>query len=130
MGPPENAELEGGWQLVGTDGEGRPVVLLLGESELARAYLGLTVGRHSGLCELCLEDPTVSRRHFRLSREGARLVVEDLNSLNGTFVDGRTLKPFEPAVLAAGQSLEVGRVVLTLRLLSDDTFRDDAAATK
>lgn len=128
MNPTVDTELEGGWQLVGTDGEGRRIVLLLGESELSRAYLGLTVGRHRLLSDLCLDDPTVSRRHFRLSRDGNRLVVEDLHSLNGTLVDGHSLRPFEPTHLTAGQSLAVGRVILTLRLLSEDASRDATEA--
>jgi transcriptional regulator with GAF, ATPase, and Fis domain len=39
-------------------------------------------------CELLLADAEVSRRHAALERDGARLRITDLDSTNGTFVDG------------------------------------------
>jgi diguanylate cyclase (GGDEF)-like protein len=42
-------------------------------------------------CDLRLEDPALSRRHCRI-REGTEgLLIEDLGSRNGTFVDGRAV---------------------------------------
>ena len=81
-----DTELEAGWALEGTDGEGRPVRLVFGETELARSYLGVTVGRHPDLCDRVIDDPGISRRHMRLSLAEGNLRVEDLNSLNGTLV--------------------------------------------
>ena len=40
------AVLEGGWVLSGQAGDGSAVKLILGETELSRAYLGATIGRH------------------------------------------------------------------------------------
>ncbi|MYA86305.1 MAG: FHA domain-containing protein, partial [Acidimicrobiaceae bacterium] len=42
-------------------------------------------------CDLVLDDPTISRRHARMtvSRAGKRLVIGDLGSRNGTVVAGR-----------------------------------------
>ena len=112
------AILEGGWVLEGADGDGRPVRLAFGETELAGAYLGLSVGRHPALCERVVADPSVSRRHVRLGMEGGGLFAEDLNSLNGTLVDGEAIPPFEPIPLAPGQTLALGRVVLTVSRLA------------
>lgn len=39
--------------------------------------------------ELVFDDPSLSRKHSRILREGGKLEVEDLNSSNGTFVNGR-----------------------------------------
>jgi hypothetical protein len=55
-------------------------------SELAAARLVL--GRSSA-CELVLADDTVSRRHAELRAEGGRWIVRDLDSSNGTWVNGR-----------------------------------------
>jgi ABC-type multidrug transport system ATPase subunit/pSer/pThr/pTyr-binding forkhead associated (FHA) protein len=55
-------------------------------------------GRGQG-CDHVLNDPQVSRRHARLVRVGSAVSVEDLQSTNGTYVNGRrirgrvTLKP-------------------------------------
>lgn len=115
--------LEGGWILEGTDGRGRLVRLTFGETELARADLGLTVGRHPALCDRVLEDDTVSRRHLRLGTEGGELFAEDLNSLNGTLVDGEALTPFEPMQLAEGRMVTLGDVVLTVTRLGEAETR-------
>lgn len=111
--------LEAGWSLEGADGEGRAVRLVFGETELARAYLGMTVGRHPKLVERVLEDATVSRRHARLGVRDGELFVEDVNSLNGTLLDGQRLTPFQAVAVRGGQALTLGRAVLTVRRISD-----------
>jgi EAL domain-containing protein (putative c-di-GMP-specific phosphodiesterase class I) len=45
------------------------------------------IGRRPGT-HLTLSETSVSGRHARLTREGGRLLVEDLGSTNGTFVNG------------------------------------------
>ena len=45
-----------------------------------------TIGR-SSRCDVRISDPTVSRQHARIQREGERYVIEDLGSGNGTFVN-------------------------------------------
>ena len=83
------------------------------------AYLGLTVGRHPALCERILADDSVSRRHFRIGIADGKLFVEDLNSLNGTFLDDRELPPFQPTPLLPGQEIQAGRVSLAVSRLDD-----------
>jgi pSer/pThr/pTyr-binding forkhead associated (FHA) protein len=54
----------------------------------------------------------VSRLHCRfVSRERGELEVEDLNSTNGTFVNGRRV---QRATLEAGDRLRVGRLELVV----------------
>lgn len=111
-------ELEIGWELAGTDSEGRPVRLLFGETRLRRAYPGLTIGRHRALSDLVIDDPTVSRRHVRICRDAGEIIVEDLNSLNGTLVAGQPLRPFEPVTMAEGETLEIGLVTVRLATIA------------
>ena len=106
------APLEAGWVLSGRDGGGRQVRLVFGETELSQAYLGIVVGRHPALCDRVIADPSVSRRHMRIGMAEGRPYVEDLNSLNGTLLDGTEVPQFEPVPFAAGQELTLGRVVL------------------
>lgn len=70
-----------------------------------------TIGRAKGV-EFVVEAPLVSRVHCRLTAHpGGRLEVQDLESTNGTFVNGRRVTR---AVLNVGDRLRVGRVELTV----------------
>jgi FHA domain len=110
-----SAPLEAGWVLSGRDGAGRPIRLIFGDTELSEIYLGLVVGRHPALCDRVIEDPSVSRRHMRIGMAEGKPYVEDLNSLNGTLLDGEEVPQFQPVPLAAGQELTLGRAVLEVR---------------
>ncbi len=59
--------------------------------------------------DVVLDDPSVSGHHARLSWSGATLVVEDLSSSNGTFVDGRRVRSER---MRPGQELRFGQVPL------------------
>ncbi len=43
-------------------------------------------------CDLVLDDPKISRRHARFQRVHDEMILEDLNSTNGTFVNGQRIK--------------------------------------
>ena len=73
-----------------------------------------TVGRSTG-ADFVVDAPLVSRVHCRLTAGAAELEVVDLESTNGTFVNGvRT----QGATLRHGDKLGVGRVQLTVQLVS------------
>jgi pSer/pThr/pTyr-binding forkhead associated (FHA) protein len=50
----------------------------------------ITIGRETTNA-LPISDPEVSRRHARISFQNGYYILEDLNSTNGTFVNGRRL---------------------------------------
>jgi pSer/pThr/pTyr-binding forkhead associated (FHA) protein len=50
----------------------------------------IIVGRN-GHSPVSIEDEGLSRRHFLIAREGEDYVLRDLNSRNGTWVDGRRI---------------------------------------
>ena len=52
----------------------------------------------------------VGASHARFSLQGPALIIEDLNSLNGTLVNGRQL--VEPAALREGDEVQIGDVVM------------------
>jgi pSer/pThr/pTyr-binding forkhead associated (FHA) protein len=66
------------------------------------------IGRQDG--DLVLEDPEVSRRHAVLRRSGGSVIVEDLSSTNGTFVNGERIR--SPRTVRPGDELRVGRTTL------------------
>ena len=71
-----------------------------------------TIGR-SPDCEVFLDDVTVSRKHAVLLQRDARFLVEDLGSLNGTFLNRRRIESGE---LADGDELQIGKYRLTFLL--------------
>ncbi|MBV8855689.1 MAG: sigma 54-interacting transcriptional regulator [Acidobacteria bacterium] len=68
----------------------------------------VVVGRDAGN-GVCLADPSVSRRHCLIRREQTGCIVRDLDSFNGTFVNGL---PVKEQPLARGDQLGVGDVLL------------------
>jgi pSer/pThr/pTyr-binding forkhead associated (FHA) protein len=66
-----------------------------------------TAGRHPD-SDIFLDDVTVSRRHaeFRRSGEGGGFVVQDVGSLNGTYLNRERI---ETAELASGDEVQVGK---------------------
>jgi eukaryotic-like serine/threonine-protein kinase len=46
------------------------------------------IGRNRNSCEIVLDDSIVSRQHARIELERDRFYISDLNSVNGTFVNG------------------------------------------
>ena len=71
----------------------------------------LVIGRDPG-CDRVVDLPMISSRHARLARSGDRIVVEDLGSSNGTFVNGRRIDG--PAEIKAGDSIGLGSYTLLL----------------
>ena len=68
-----------------------------------------SVGRHPD-SDIFLDDVTVSRRHASLSRvEGNNIMVKDLGSLNGSYVNGERV---DERTLATGDELQIGRFKL------------------
>lgn len=72
----------------------------------------VTIGRDPS-CEVFLNDRTVSRRHAHLSLQGGRAYIEDLGSLNGTWVDGAIVSQGE---LHNGSSLQIGTFKMILNI--------------
>jgi len=68
------------------------------------------IGR-SPECDIFLDDVTVSRRHAIVRRAGAALEIEDLGSLNGTYVNRKRIE--SPGRLADGNELQIGKYRLT-----------------
>lgn len=54
-------------------------------------------------------DPEVSRRHCRIVQQKGEYFIEDLNSTNGTFVNGRRI--FEITRLSSGDIIDFGETV-------------------
>ena len=64
-----------------------------------------TIGRTPD-CDIFLDDVTVSRRHAIVARGASGFTIEDLGSLNGTFLNRHRI---EKADLETGDELQVGK---------------------
>ncbi|MGB8002680.1 MAG: DUF1707 and FHA domain-containing protein [Gaiellaceae bacterium] len=67
----------------------------------------VTLGR-SHNCDCVVIDSSVSRRHASLRREGAKWWLSDLDSMNGTFLNGWRIAG--DAEVRAGDTIALGRV--------------------
>ena len=70
---------------------------------------GVTLGR--GDVEIHLEDPFASTRHARLVRQGGVVVLEDLGSTNGTYLNEELLDG--PRPLHPGDRIRIGDSTFT-----------------
>lgn len=82
----------------------QPTVWKLGTS--------LIVGR-SSICDICIEDGQMSRQHFCLEREGEQIYIMDLQSTNGTSVNG--IRISGKRRLDSGSTIEAGSIRITIR---------------
>jgi pSer/pThr/pTyr-binding forkhead associated (FHA) protein len=93
--------------------EGATLVIRAGGGRSGEVFnLGgerLTIGR-SPEAEIFLDDVTVSRNHALLVRRRDGLYIDDLGSLNGTYVNRRRIESHR---LQNGDELQVGKYKLT-----------------
>ncbi|GAB4430405.1 MAG: winged helix-turn-helix domain-containing protein [Anaerolineae bacterium] len=77
--------------------------------ELAR--FPFVVGRARD-CDYVLDYVAISRQHARITGDHHSVYLEDLDSTNGTFVNGRRLSAGESYRLRAGDEVSFGKVCL------------------
>jgi regulator of protease activity HflC (stomatin/prohibitin superfamily) len=110
---PDRAPLEGGGGVA--PALGLPAPALEGKAREGVFLLG-----RDGT--IAVEGDGVSRHHARLEVVGGRMVLTDLGSTNGSFVNGSLLPPNSPTPLGSADTLRLGRAVQV-------TTQDLAAAT-
>lgn len=103
-------ELFGETVLLNERGEGRFTYCLLPQNTEDRheIWLGqknMTVGKLGQQVDIVVDHPSVSRVHARLVREGENYSLIDLNSTNGTYLNGQRLAPDEICPLKDGDEI-------------------------
>jgi CheY-like chemotaxis protein len=86
----------------------------------------ITIGRADGNL-FQISDPSVSGRHCEVRFTGGELIVRDLQSTNGTFVDGKNVIE---ATLKPGQNLRLGDVELQLEMTTTEPRPGTAFITR
>ncbi len=92
------------------------VRLFAGSSERALDKITTTIGRSED-CDIVLNTSQVSKRHCRI-RVADAITVEDLDSANGTFVNGRRI---QNSPLRDGDVLRVPGYKFTVRIARQET---------
>lgn len=87
------------FRLIGIDG--RP-------EQIRICNIPSVLGTHKEMADICIGDDTVSRVHAKFSNANGTFRVEDLNSTNGTLLNGEDLLPYTPKTLKNGDILTFG----------------------
>ena len=110
------------WRLSGQLNEDEPVRVVSIEST------PFIVGRHPG-STLTISNPSVSGQHAEVTLRDGNLFVRDLNSTNGTFVNG--VRIVEPCKIKHGDLVQFAQIVFRAGLETEQrescTVQDDAA---
>jgi FHA domain/Double zinc ribbon len=81
--------------------------LIVGRSDpQSNSYPDVDLGPYGGL------DLGVSRRHFRITRNGDHFYLEDLQAMNGSVVNGQRIPPYTLHPLRNGDRITLGKMEL------------------
>jgi len=97
------------------EGYGAELVLLTGSTDARRVRIrhqGHVVGR-SPDADIHIDDPYASEFHSRIGLQDDRVVVHDLGSTNGTYVNGRRVT--SPTSASRGDTVQIGKTILEVR---------------
>jgi two-component system, NtrC family, sensor kinase len=81
-----------------------------------------TVGRHSEN-DINIDDKNISRHHFKIQVKGEKYFVTDMVSKNGTFVEGKGLKPLIETEVKEGVPIVIGMTILGFGEMSQSALR-------
>ena len=78
---------------------------------------GVVLGRNPADSEFIIDHDEISREHTRLTYTSDRLYAEDLDTLNGTTVNGHLLEPQVKVSLQDKDRLQMGPLIFIVRLV-------------
>lgn len=70
------------------------------------------LGKKFDEVDVCILDPTVSRKHAKMTIKSGSVYLRDLGSTNGTYVDGKKITPGEDIKLYNNQDFLLGKVAV------------------
>lgn len=68
------------------------------------------IGKSRGSCDFCIDSAVVSRVHMRIMEELDDFMIEDLNSTNGTFLNGEKLEGHKLYPIEAGDKVTIANI--------------------
>ena len=103
-GPPARLVVEG--STTSFDISGKSEVLIGREDAVSNIFPEVDLAPHGG------EEGGVGRRHARITVSNGQYMIEDLSSINFTFVNKLKIPPKTPTPIKNGDEIRLGRVVL------------------
>jgi len=94
------------------EGDTQPSLVLPDGTTVGIGGAPIVIGRLPG-CGVVLSDTNVSRRHAQVAVDAGEVVVTDLGSTNGTFVNGRRVTR---ATVRSGDELTIGTTRLRVEV--------------
>jgi pSer/pThr/pTyr-binding forkhead associated (FHA) protein len=92
------------------------LVVVRGETEKGRNVKlragGHVIGRGPD-ADIVIDDPYASEFHARVGIQDGKVMVHDLGSTNGTYVNGRRVTT--PAAVSTGDTVQIGKTILEVR---------------
>ena len=73
---------------------------------------GHVIGRGPD-ADIVIDDPYASEFHARVGIQDGKVMVHDLGSTNGTYVNGRRVTT--PAAVSTGDTVQIGKTILEVR---------------
>jgi pSer/pThr/pTyr-binding forkhead associated (FHA) protein len=102
-----------------------PVTVITPQGEMELGNGSLLIGRLPE-CDVLLSDTLVSRMHARISVQGESVIVEDLHSTNGVYVNG--LRVSHSTALCEGDRILIGTTEFSLFETRDSSLMRVRAA--
>lgn len=109
------AHLGGGGEGRGRRQSASELVVVRSETQAGLRFLvqDVVVLGRSNEADVVLDDPYASEFHVRFTTKDGRVVLADLGSTNGTYVNGRRV--VSPLHLSRGDAVQIGKTVLEVR---------------
>jgi len=80
-----------------------------------------TIGRADD-SDIVVDDPYISSKHALITKKGRRLIMQDLHSTNGSFINGKKIK--KPTILKEEDEINLGSKKFALVRSEALGFRD------
>ncbi len=74
----------------------------------------VTVGKLKESVQVEVNDPSISRLHARFRKQANTIYLQDLDSTNGTFVNGKRLCMGEEAIIGRGDEIQFGKIIVNV----------------
>ncbi len=69
-----------------------------------------TIGKMAGYVDCVLTDDSISRLHARIEKQGDKIFLTDMNSMNGTYKNGLRMEPSETVEIVPGDEIRFGKL--------------------
>ena len=81
---------------------------LTSSNQVIPIFNQLVLGKDPSCCDITLTHPRASRKHFQIFPQNGKILIKDLESSSGTFVNSEKIAEDEPHILHPGDKISIG----------------------